>query len=71
MWSRELVKEILWRKVQKKYTGKKSTTELDSTGEITQIHDILNKFLSENFHIHVPFPSIETLIEKQNGQDNN
>ena len=66
MWSKELVKEVLWRKVQQKYLGKKSTTELDSVGEITEIYDILNKFLSETFFVSVPFPSIETLEDDQN-----
>ena len=66
MWSKELVKEILWRKVQQKYLGKKSTTELDSTGDITEIYDMLNKFLSEEFQVHVPFPSIETLENGNN-----
>lgn len=66
MWSKEIVKEVLWRKVQQKYLGKKSTTELDSTGEITQIYDMLNKFLSEEFQVHVPFPSIETLEDGDN-----
>lgn len=65
MWSGELVKELLWRKIQRKYTGKHSTTELDSTGDITEIYDSLNKFLGENFYVHVPFPSIETLDEEQ------
>lgn len=65
MWSKELVKELLWRKVQKKYLGKHSTTELDSVGEITEIYDMLNKFLSEHFFIATPFPSLESLMEKQ------
>jgi hypothetical protein len=64
LWSKELVKEILWRNIQKKYLGKKSTTELDSVGDITEIYEMLNKFLGENFQVHVPFPSIETLDDK-------
>ena len=63
-WSKETVKELLWKKVQKKYLDKNSTTELDSVGEITEIYEMLNKFLGENFYIHVPFPSIETLINE-------
>src|SRR3990167_10032285 len=59
MWSKELVKELLWRRIQKKYLGKKSTTELDSTGEITQIYDMLNKFLAQEFFITQAFPSLE------------
>src|SRR3990167_3753924 len=70
MWSKELVKELLWRKIQKKFTGKKSTTELDSIGEITQIYDMLNKFLAENFYITEPFPSLESLMEKQITKNN-
>ena len=66
MWSKELVKELLWRRIQKKYLGKQSTTELDSTGEITQIYDMLNRFLSENFFITAPFPSLESLEEVMN-----
>lgn len=64
MWSPELVKEVLWRRIQKKYLNKHSTTELDSLKEIDQIYDMLNKFLSENFHVSIPFPSLDTLIEK-------
>jgi len=62
MWSKELVKELLWRNIQKKYLGKKSTTQLE-TKDIDKIYDMLNKFLAENFHITQPFPSIESLIE--------
>ena len=65
MWSKELVKELLWRRIQKKYLAKESTTQLDSTGEITQIYDMLNKFLAEEFFITQPFPSIESLMEKE------
>mgnify|MGYP001613409166 CR=1 FL=1 len=68
MWSPTLVKELLWRRVQKKYLGKHSTTELDSIGEITEIYDMLNKFLGENFFITQPFPSLESLMEKQNNK---
>src|SRR3990167_10825815 len=51
MWSKELVKELLWRNIQKKFTGKQSTTQLDSIGEITKIYDMLNKFLAQEFFI--------------------
>src|SRR3990167_7484949 len=62
MWSKELVKELLWRRIQKKYLAKESTTQLE-TKDIDKIYDMLNKFLAENFHITQPFPSIESLIE--------
>ena len=69
MWSKELVKELLWRNIQKKYLAKHSTTELDSIGEINQIYDMLNKFLGENFFITAPFPSIKALMEKHDHQN--
>ena len=68
-WSKTIVKE-LWRMIQKAELGKTSTTELDSANEITQIHDILNKFLSENFYINEPFPSIESLMEHDQNRNN-
>ena len=71
MWSKELVKELLWRRIQKRFTGKESTTQLDSIGEITKIYDMLNKFLAENFFISPEFPSLQSLIDKQNENNNN
>ena len=71
MWSKELVKELLWRPIQKKWVGKHSTTKLDSIGEITQIYDMLNKFLAENFYISEQFPSLQSLIDKQNENKHN
>lgn len=65
MWSRETVKELLWRPIQKKHLAKHSTTELNSTKDINEIYDMLNKFLSENFQTFVPFPSLQTLIDNQ------
>lgn len=62
-WSKEIIKE-LWRAIQKVELGKQSTTELNSTDDIIKIHDILNKFLSENFFINEPFPSIKYLMKK-------
>lgn len=66
MWSKELVKELLWRPIQKKHLKKHSTTELDSIKDINEVYDMLNKFLSQNFFITEPFPSLESLMEKQN-----
>jgi hypothetical protein len=54
----EMVKEYLWRRVQVSMYGKKSTTEL-TTDEVSKIYDVINRFLADNFKIHVPFPSAE------------
>jgi len=54
-----LVKELIWRKVQKQVLSKSSTTELDKQSDITEIYDIVNRSLSEKLKISVAFPSIE------------
>lgn len=54
----EMVKNLLWRPIQKAMTGKESTTELD-TAEPSQIHAVLDLHMGEKFGIHVPFPSEE------------
>jgi len=50
-----VIKEFIWRPVQKAMFGKKSTKELTKTGEINKIYDVINKKLS-NWGIYVPFP---------------
>jgi predicted GTPase len=61
-WNMFLVKELIWRRPQEKYLGKKSTTKL-SVNEVTKIYDIVNRYLSR-FGIHVPFPSEEEMIRQ-------
>ena len=63
-WSPFLVKELIWKRVQKSYLGKKSTTQL-KTNEIDPIFDIINRYLGEKFGVHCDFPSIETIMYKQ------
>ena len=60
-WNKELVKELLWRPMQKVRTGKESTTELDKQLDITDIWEHLNRFTGEKFGVHVPFPSAEEI----------
>ena len=61
-WSKEAVKEFLWRPVQKIHLNKPSTTEL-STKDIDIIFDTINRFLA-GYGIHEDFPSIESIMEK-------
>ncbi len=57
-WSGDLVKEMLWRPIQKSLTNKKSTTELDKTNDINLIYEVLNRFLAERCNgVHIDFPS--------------
>jgi len=61
-WSSKSVKEYLWRPVQKAQLAKDSTTEL-TTVEIDEVFDTLNKHIGQQFGLHVPFPSIEKLMQ--------
>lgn len=60
-WSPTLVKELLVKQTEKIMLGKTSTTEL-TTDEINKIYEVINRFLAKH-GIHVPWPSLETLIE--------
>ena len=60
-WTPGTVKDFLWKPVQKAILGKESTTELN-TIEPSDVHDVLNRHLSEKFGISVEFPSLENLL---------
>lgn len=62
-WSPYNVKEFLWRPVQEAQLGKKSTTQL-TTDEIDKIYDVINKAIGERTGVHVPFPSIERMMDE-------
>lgn len=64
-WSKESIKDFLWRPVQQAYLQKKSTTELE-TKDIDKIFDILTRHLGEKFGLTVPFPSVEEAIDYEN-----
>jgi hypothetical protein len=58
-----LVKEYLWRPIQKAITGKDSTTKPE-THEYAMIYDSLNLKLAEH-GIYVPWPCKETVNAKK------
>ncbi len=62
-WSKVMVKELLWRPIQKIYLNKKSTTRL-TKDEVNKVWRILDKHLNEKFSVLVDFPSLETLEKK-------
>jgi hypothetical protein len=51
-----MVKELMWKPIQKKLTGKKSTSELN-TDEISRIYKIMDEAMARSLKISVPFPS--------------
>ena len=56
-WSSHLIKEYIWRPIQKVVCNKKSTTQLNKDG-VNKIYDLVNRYTS-NMGVFVPFPSIE------------
>lgn len=57
--TKENIKENVFKKIEKAlFPDKASTTQL-TTGEVTEVYDVMNKWLGEQFKIHVPFPSEE------------
>lgn len=57
-WSKDRVKELLWKEFQKVVLGKESTRQL-TKDEVTKIYDHMNLYLGERFSFNVEFPSME------------
>ena len=64
-WNKDTVKEFLWRPVQKLQLQKKSTTELTTT-DLDEVFETLNRYIAK-FGIHVPFPSLEDMLNRSRG----
>jgi len=57
-WTEKLVKELLWRRIQKLVLGKNSTTELSKLEDIDKVYDHLVRFFGEKIEIELPsFPN--------------
>ena len=57
-WTPEMIKNLIWRPVQKNHLGKESTTKL-STGDVDKIYNIINRELGTRLGLYVPFPSLD------------
>lgn len=57
-WTKESVKNHLWRPIQDIMLGKESTTEM-STKDPSEIYHVLDRHISEKFGVHVEWPSDE------------
>ena len=62
-WTKDTVKDYLWRPIQSAQVKKLSTAELN-TKEIDKIYETLNRFLGEKLKLRVPFPSIDHFFEE-------
>lgn len=60
--NKDVLKEVMWRPYQKAKLGKESTTQLSKL-EVDTVYEGLNKWLGEQFELHVPFPSNENKEE--------
>lgn len=56
-WTTEMVKQYLWKPLQKVMFNKEHTADLEKIGEIDAIHDQLMHILGKKHHIeYIPFP---------------
>lgn len=62
-WTPLLVKEIIFKSIIKAKFGKSKTSEL-SSGELQLAYDELNRHFVTKFGIHIPFPSLDTMLEQ-------
>lgn len=64
----DIVKNFMWRPIQKAMFGIESTIKLKKTEQIEMIYDVINKKLSESFEIYIPFPNREDFNKKRWGK---
>ncbi len=64
-WTKESVKEYLFRPIMQAMYAKQSTKELEKAEEPGAVWETMMRFLMEKHHIeYIPFPSYETPYEE-------
>lgn len=63
-WTPQTIKEYLFKPIMQAQLQKKSTTEL-TTVEIDKVVDTLTRHLGQTTGVTVEFPSIESILRKQ------
>lgn len=58
-WSKETVKEFLWRPIMEHQLRKKSTAEM-TTKDIDFVFETISRHLADIFGLAIDFPSIES-----------
>lgn len=66
-WSKERVKELIWRPTQEWLYKKRSTKEL-TTKEIDEVFEIIHKALAEK-GIEIEFPSLDSMLDNERLKD--
>lgn len=70
-WSPILVKDHLWKPLQKAVLKKESTTQLNKQMEIDKVHEVLMRHLGEKFGLeYVEFPFDKEKISNYATVDN-
>lgn len=57
-WTESLVKELIWKGVQKAMFDIDSTTKLD-TSQVSQVYEVINRHIAQTHGVSVIFPSKE------------
>ena len=57
-WSKETIKEYIWKPIMKAQLGKKSTTEM-TTKDIDKVFNTIVRHLGQKFGIEIEFPSMD------------
>ena len=55
-WTPELVKEVLWKRVQSAMFNIDSTSKL-SRQQVSQVYDVIHRKMAMDHGVNVPFPS--------------
>lgn len=62
-WTKEEVKDRLWRPVQKAMTGEEHTSKA-TTLDYQAVYEVLNRKIASETGIHVPWPCLEEMERK-------
>lgn len=66
-WTKDSVKELIWRPIMKAMTGNQSTIKLNRV-QPSDIYHVLMRHMSEKHGIYLPWPSVETMNAEEKDQ---
>ena len=69
-WTKDSVKEHLWKPLQEAMYQKKSTTEL-TTAEVSKVYEQLAKIIGEKHGVEIEFPSYQETKNYLESYENN
>lgn len=57
-WTKESIKSLIWKPIQKALLDKSSTTELGKVWDIDLVFDHINRHIGTKWGLYVPWPSL-------------